>query len=72
LRFRVSAKALLGLPRNTEVDAPILPREAPRWQRLRSALDPEVNLRDRYRGALICGAIGDGVGRANEGVMLGK
>ncbi len=50
------------------LDAPMLPREDPRWERLRSGVDRGVNLRDRLRGALIGGAIGDAMGRANEGV----
>ncbi len=52
----------------TEPDAPILPWEDSRWARLRSGLDRSVNLRDRHRGALIGGAIGDAMGLANEGV----
>jgi len=68
LRSAIRAKKLLGLVYSTELDAPILPREDPRWGRLRSGLDPGVNLRDRFRGAVIGGAIGDAMGRANEGV----
>ena len=68
MRSAIRAKELLGLVSSTELDAPILPREDPRWGRLRSGLDPGVNLRDRFRGALIGGAIGDAMGRANEGV----
>lgn len=68
MRSAIRAKELLGLVYSTELDAPILPREDPRWGRLRSGLDPGVNLRDRFRGALIGGAIGDAMGRANEGV----
>jgi hypothetical protein len=67
LRSAIRAKELLGLVYSTELDAPILPREDPRWGRLRSGLDPGVNLRDRFRGALIGGAIGDAMGRPNEG-----
>ncbi len=68
MRSAIRAKELLGLVYSTELDAPILPREDPRWGRLRSGLDPGVNLRDRFRGAVIGGAIGDAMGRANEGV----
>src|SRR3990167_4646082 len=59
LRSPISAKEVLGVVRSTGLDAPILPGEDPRWERLRSGLDPGVNLRVRFRGALIGGAIGD-------------
>ena len=63
--------AARGLPdtlRTGRLDAPMLAPAEPRWARLRSGLEPGVNLRDRFRGALIGGAIGDAMGRANEGV----
>jgi hypothetical protein len=41
-----------------EPDPPILPREDSRWERLRSGVDPEVNLRDRLHGDLIGGPSG--------------
>lgn len=52
---------------STGLDPPILSQHDPRWERLRSGLDPGVDLRDGYRGALIGGGIGDAMGRANEG-----
>jgi ADP-ribosyl-[dinitrogen reductase] hydrolase len=68
LRSRTSAKELLGLLHNTEPDALILSREDARWERLRFGVDPEVNLGDGFRGALVGEAIGDAMGRPNEGV----
>ena len=47
LHSRISAKELLGPLQNIEPDALIVPREHPRWERLRSGVDPEVNLRAR-------------------------
>ena len=47
---------------------PVLPEEDPRWQRLRLEPGQGVDLRDRFWGGLIGGAIGDAMGRANEGV----
>jgi len=64
LRSAIRARELLGLLYSAELDAPILPREDPRWGRLRSGLDPGVNLRDRFRGALVGSAIKDATGRA--------
>ena len=49
------------------LDAPIpLVRDA-RWGRLKFQRVPGVDLRDRYRGALVGGAIGGAMGRPNEG-----
>jgi hypothetical protein len=53
------AKELLGILRSTALDAPILPHRDPRWQRLRMVAGQGVDLRDRFRGALIGGVIGD-------------
>jgi uncharacterized protein YcfJ len=55
--------------RCTELDASVLPREDPRWVRLRSGVDWTVNLRDRFCGALIGGAIGNAIGQGNERVV---
>ena len=49
------------------LDAPILIEDDIRWGRLGFGLPPGVDLRDRFRGALVGGAIGDAMGRANEG-----
>jgi hypothetical protein len=70
LRSVISTEEVLRFVCRTELDGPILPQEDPRWGRLRHGLDRSITLRDRYRGALISGAIGDAMGRANEGVML--
>jgi hypothetical protein len=68
LRTAIRAEGLLGFLRNTVLDAPILPRKNPRWERLPSGVDRSLSLRDRFRGALIGGAIGVPLGWANEGV----
>jgi hypothetical protein len=57
----------LDLLRSTGRTVPVLPEEDPRWQRLRLEPDQGIDLRDRFRGALIGGAIGDAMGRPNEG-----
>ena len=42
LRSAIRAEELLGFLRSTELDAPILPWNDPRWERLRSGLDRGV------------------------------
>jgi hypothetical protein len=59
----IRAEEPRGPLRNTDLDAPILPWEDPRWERLRSGAGRSVNLRDRYRGAQVGGVIGDAKGR---------
>ena len=49
------------------LDAPIFDATDGRWDRLRSSYPSGLDLRDRFRGALIGGAIGDAMGRPNEG-----
>jgi len=49
------------------LDAPILDPNDTRWDRLRSVCPADLDLRDRFRGAMIGGAIGDALGRPNEG-----
>jgi len=68
MRSPISLGELFGLLRSTGLDVPVLPEEDPRWQRLRLEPGQGVDLRDHFRGALIGGAIGDAMGRANEGV----
>lgn len=63
MRSPIRAKEFLGIPQSTGLDLPILSQHDPRWERLRSGVDRGVNVRDRYRGALI----GDAMGRAVEG-----
>jgi len=63
-----AASGLLYTLRAGRLDAPMLAPAEPRWAQLRFAAAPGLNLRDRFRGALIGGAIGDAMGRANEGV----
>lgn len=62
-----SAKDVLGILSSTGLNAAILPEEDPRWSRLQLAAGPGMNLRDRFRGTLIGGSIGDAMGRPNEG-----
>jgi ADP-ribosylglycohydrolase len=50
----------------------MLPEKDPCWQRLQMTAGHGVDLRDRFCGALIGGAIGDAMGRANEGVSAGE
>ena len=59
LHSAIRAKEVLGFLHSTELDAAVPPWEDPRWERLRPGVDRSLNLRDRYRGALIDGAIGD-------------
>jgi hypothetical protein len=47
LRSPISAEELLGFLRNTEVDAPILPQEDPRWERLRPRVDLDPKFSNR-------------------------
>lgn len=63
-----AASGLLHTLRTGRPDAPMLAPAEPRWRPLRFAAAPGLDLRDRFRGALIGGAIGDVMGRANEGV----
>ncbi len=67
-----STKQSLGILCATGLDAPTLAQEDPRWQRLQMTAGQGVDLRDRFRGALIGGAIGDAMGQANEGVSAGE
>jgi hypothetical protein len=55
----INAKEVLGILQCTGLVASMLSQYDPRWERLRSRGDPGVDLRDRFRGALIGGAIGD-------------
>ncbi len=68
LRSRITAIEILEILRRTALEALALSQHDPRWERLRLGLGPEVNLRDRFRGALISGAVRDAMGRADEGV----
>jgi hypothetical protein len=70
VRSRINAKEVLGVVHSTGLDPSILPQHDPRWARLRFARVPGVDLRDHFRGALIGGAIGDAMGRANISVPL--
>jgi len=58
----------LEIVRAAGVPAAILGPEEPRWPRVHVEPGPGIDLRDHFRGALIGGAIGDAMGRANEGV----
>jgi len=64
----ISAEEALGILQTTGLDAPILDRSEPRWDHLRCACPSGFDLCDRFRGALIGGAIGDAMGRPNEGI----
>jgi hypothetical protein len=50
------------------LDAPILAGHDLRWGRLKFEPAPGMDLRDRFRGTLVGGAIGDAMGRPNERV----
>lgn len=63
-----AARGLVPILRAGRLDAPMLAPAAPRWAPLRFATAPGLDLRGRFPGALIGGAIGDSMGRANEGV----
>lgn len=54
------------------LDVPILDPNDTRWERLRPSCLPGLDLRDRFRGALIGGAIGDAMGRPNEGARASE
>ena len=68
LRSPIHAREVLEILQRTALGVPVVSREDPRWQRLQSAPSQGVDLRDRFRGALIGGGIGDAMGRGNEGV----
>ncbi len=68
LRSPIRAKEVLGILQSTGHDPSSLSDQDPRWERLGFGVDRSVNLRDRYRRALIGGATGDAMGWANEGV----
>jgi ADP-ribosylglycohydrolase len=53
--------------RQPELAGCILAAADPRWARLQPPVHTSVVLRDRFRGALVGGAIGDAMGRPNEG-----
>lgn len=63
-----AASGLRHILRAGRLDASMLAPAEPRWAQLRFAAAPGLDLRNRFRGALIGGAIGDAMGRANEGV----
>jgi len=62
-----AASGLLHTLRAGGLEAPMLAPGEPRWAQLRFAAAPGLDLRDRFSGALIGRAIGDAMGRANEG-----
>ena len=66
-RMSPHATTLLATLLASGLDAPILDPNDTRWNRLRPSCLSDFDLRDRFRGALIGGAIGDAMGRPNEG-----
>ncbi len=62
-----AANGLLHTRRAGRLDPPMLAPAEPRWAQLLFAVAPGLDLRDRFRGVLIGGVIGDAMGRANEG-----
>lgn len=66
-RIPPRAPTLLAQLDASSVDLPILDPNDTRWNRLRPLSPPGLDLRDRFRGALIGGAVGDAMGRPNEG-----
>jgi hypothetical protein len=63
VRSPVSAKEVLRVVKGTGLDPSIPSEHDPRWERLCVLERPDGDLRDRFRGALIGGAIGDAMGR---------
>ena len=63
-----AASGLLHTLRAGRLAASMLAPAEPRWSQLRCTAAPGLDLRDRFRGALNGGAIGDAMGRPNEGV----
>jgi hypothetical protein len=61
------AKSLLTQLTAAGLDAPVLEPTDARWDRLQSSCPSGIDLRDRFRGVLIGGAIGDAMGRTVEG-----
>jgi len=53
-----AASGLLHTLRAGRLDAPMLAPGEPRWAQVRFAAAPGLDLRDRFRGAPIGGAIG--------------
>ena len=68
MRSPISVKEVLEFLQNAGLGPSVQSEYDPRWERLRVGLAPGVDLRDRSRGALIGGSIGDAMGRVNEGV----
>ena len=62
-----AASEYLNILMASGVEVPILLEEDGRWSKLQLIPDPLVDLADRFRGALVGGAIGDAMGRAVEG-----
>ena len=67
VRSPIRAEEVLEILYGIGLKAPILEPTDVRWLRLRVPPESAVDLHDRLRGALIGGAIGDALGRANEG-----
>jgi hypothetical protein len=76
-RMREDAKSQRGrrpleiLPA-TGLGAAILGQDDPRWRRLDAQPAPAIGLRDSFRGTLVGGAIGDAMGRPNEGLRASE
>ena len=64
----LAAGEALATAQEAGLDAPIPREEDARLKRLRFEPAPGVDLRDRFRGGLVGGAIGHAMGRPNEGV----
>jgi len=65
----LDATTLLALIAASGLDTPVLSPTDPRWGRLWSVPPPDFDIGDRFRGALIGGAVGDAMGWPNEGVF---
>lgn len=59
---------LVVLLRGAHPDLPVVVPKDPRWRELTRTPAPAADLGDRFRGALLGGAIGDAMGRPNEGL----
>jgi hypothetical protein len=70
MRILPEAAIALGHVVASGLDAPILDSNDTRWNRLRFSYPSGFDLRDRFRGAPIGGAIGDAMGRSRGGTPI--
>ena len=68
----IGAKEVLEVLQSTGLAPSLRSEHDPRWERLRFRKMPDVGRRDRILGALIGRAIGDAMGRPNEGLRRAR